>query len=225
VDYGGGVLLVLGVVVLEPPTANAHPSDFRTLTIDLIFESEGLVTIDAAVVESFGPGYEPFPSVDLRQQVAEDVTAALGLEGAAASINPELSKRYHEAGFFVVFDQPQPGNGESLRVDTAPFQAIAASANLDVLKLSVCSEIFETFDELSIDASDPGRAATDSRAERPWCEIWELGVDDPPVTISIGPFALPMTGFSLIQWWIAALAILTSGLILVEASRDKSLEA
>lgn len=66
-------------VIVAPLPASAHPSDFRTLTIDLIFGQTGLEVIDAAVVESSGPSYEPFPSVELRQAVAEEVLAALDL--------------------------------------------------------------------------------------------------------------------------------------------------
>ena len=54
--------VLLGMVTGD--TALAHPSDFDTLTIDLIFGADGLDTIDVAVVESTGSGYDPFPSVE-----------------------------------------------------------------------------------------------------------------------------------------------------------------
>ncbi|CAN5864757.1 hypothetical protein BH23ACT4_BH23ACT4_10660 [soil metagenome] len=89
----------MALVVGTPLTANAHPSDFQTLTIDLLFGADGLEAIDAAVVQSSGPSYEPFPSSELRQRVAEDVLNAMGLAELPLSIDSELSARYHEVGW------------------------------------------------------------------------------------------------------------------------------
>ncbi|MGH9894953.1 MAG: hypothetical protein ACREA0_23820, partial [bacterium] len=151
------LFVIIGITV-APPSASAHPSDFRTLTIDFIFGQDGLEAIDAAVVESSGPSYEPFPSVELRQAVAEEVLAALDLSDAAASIDAEMSERYHQVGFLITFEEPRPGHQETFQLDTNHLQAIAEDTNLERLKLSVCAEGSETSNAIEIHASRDGRA-------------------------------------------------------------------
>lgn len=131
------------------------------------------------------------------------------------SIDPELSERYHEVGFHVAFAPPRPGDSEPIRVDSAPLQRIAKDANLEKLKLSVCSESFDTFINLEIVASREGRAPIDSRAERPWCTIWELTAEGAPVTVTVDALALPMTGAHLIGMVVVASTVLAAGLIIV----------
>jgi len=213
--------LVAAFVTVLPLRAWSHPSDFQTLTIDLLFGGEGLEAIDAAVVESSGPTWEPFPSVELRDRVARDVLAALDLSGSAASIDSEMSERYHQVGFFVVMDKEQLEGNEFI-VNTAPLQAIAADTNLEQLKLSVCSEDSETFNDLEIDATREGRdPIRNNRNERSSCQVWEIAVDDPPVTVTVTTPSLPMTGLSLNGALTLALTLTITGLTIVTIDRRR----
>ena len=216
-------LCAMTVLGAFPLPAAAHPSDFRTLTLDLIFGPDGLVAVDAAVVEAVGPSYAPFPSAELRQAVAEQVLAALDLATSQASIDAELSERYHEVGFLITFEEPLPGQGEAFRVDTEQLQAIARNTNLDWLKLSVCAEDSETFNELEIQASSDGRAPADNTSERSWCQIWKLRTADSPVTISVRSSVLPRTGLSVIPAGTIGLVLLAGGLLVLRRERSSSL--
>jgi len=204
---------------MVPLPAGAHPSDFRTLTIDLIFGEDGLEAIDAAVVESTGPSYQPFPRTELRRRVAEEVLAALALSDSSASIDVEISERYHEVGFLITFEKPRPGHQAPLQFDTVQLQSVADDTNLERLKLSVCAEVAETFNALEVTASRNGRAPIDTRAERPWCRVWEVGVADSPVTFSIDALALPMTGLPLVPAAIAGLSLLAAGYVVLRSQR------
>lgn len=106
-----------------------------------------------------------------------------------------MSERYHQVGFFVVMDKEQLEVNEFI-VNTAPLEAIAAHTNLEQLKLSVCSEDSETFNDLGIDATreerDPIR---NNRNERSSCQVWEIAFDDPPVTVTSGISMSPCSGF------------------------------
>lgn len=210
------------VSTLLPFPARAHPSDFRTLTLDLIFGPEGLEAVDAPVVEATGPSYEPFPSQELRREVAEKALAALGVSDSPASIDAELSERYHEVGFLVTFEEPRPGQGRAFRFDTDQLQAIANDTNLDWLKMSVCAEDAETFNALEIEASTDGRAPADNTSERSWCQIWKLATADAPVTISIRSSVLPMTGLPVVLAGIAGLVLLAGGLFVLRRERSTS---
>jgi LPXTG-motif cell wall-anchored protein len=216
------LLSAMTVLTLFPLPATAHPSDFRTLTLDLIFGPEGLEAVDAAVVEATGPNYEPFPSAELRQAVAEKVLAALDVGNSSASIDAEMSERYHQVGFLVTFEEPRPGQGEAFRFDTDQLQAIAKDTNLDWLKLSLCAEDSETFNELEIQASTDGRAPADNTSERSWCQIWNLGTTDAPVTISVRSSVLPMTGLPVVSAGIAGLVLLAGGLLILRRQRSTS---
>lgn len=210
----------MALSLLAPLPVRAHPSDFRTLTLDLIFGPEGLKAVDAAVVEATGPSYEPFPSQELRREIAVEVLAALGVADSPASIDAELSERYHEVGFLVTFEEPLPGHADAFKIDTEQLQAIAKDTNLDWMKLSVCAEDSETFNGLDIQSSTDGRAPADNTSERPWCEIWRLGVADPEVTISVQPPVLPMTGLPSLPAGIAGLALLVGGLLVLRRQRQ-----
>lgn len=212
-------LVVVASLVVAPLTASAHPSDFRTLTIDLLFGADGLEAIEAAVVESSGPSYEPSPSVELRQAVAEEVVAALGIPNSAASIDAEMSERYHQVGFLITFEEPLPGQAKAFQFDTGQLQAIAQNTNLQWLKLGVCAEISETFDALDINASSDGRPPANNTSERPWCRIWRLETTDRPVTVNVQAVALPMTGLPVIPVGIAGLGLLASGILVVRSQR------
>jgi hypothetical protein len=117
----------------------------------------------------------------------------MGLTEAQVSINSELSERYHEVGFHIAFSPPLSIT-DPLQIDTGPLQLIADEANLKKLKLSVCSDSFDVFESLQIDATQPGRDPIDSKAERPWCRVWELQVDDAPISVTVASQTLPMTG-------------------------------
>jgi hypothetical protein len=210
--------VIVGLTVAPLP-ARAHPSDFRTLTIDLIFGQDGLEAIDAAVVESSGPGYEPFPSLELRQAVAEDVLAALDLSDAAASIDAAMSERYHQVGFLIKFEEPFPGHQETFQLDTNTLQAIAENTDLERLKLSVCADVSETFNALEIDASRDGRAPIYATNERPWCRTWEVAIADSPVTVSVQALALPQTGLPVVPAAIAGLSLLAAGYLILLRQR------
>lgn len=214
------LLCAMALSLLAPLPVRAHPSDFRTLTLDLIFGPEGLKAVDGAVVEATGPSYEPFPSQELRREVALDVLVALGVADSPASIDAELSERYHEVGFLVTFEEPLPGHGDVFQIDTEQLQEIAKDISLDWMKLGVCAEDSETFNGLDIQASSDGRAPADNTSERPWCEIWRLGVADPAVTISVQPPVLPMTGLPAVPAGIAGLALLVGGLLVLRRQRE-----
>lgn len=199
--------------------ARAHPSDFRTLTIDLIYGRQGLETIDAAVVEATGPSYEPFPSVEVRQSIGEVVLGALGLSASGATIDAELSERYHEVGFTVSFAAPRPGQGAPLEFDTAQLQTIATDTNLDRLKLSVCAIDSILFSQLVIDSSRPGREPDDSTSERDYCQIWEVDVEESPVSFIVSSPILPITGFRPLPVLAAGLALLTMGCVILRQHR------
>lgn len=187
--------------------------------MDLVFGPEGLEAIDAAVVESSGPGYEPFPSVELRHEVAEKVLAALDIAHSSASIDAEMSERYHEVGFLITLGKPLPGQGEAFRFGTGQLQAIADDTNLDWLKLSVCAVDSGTFDALDIQASTDGRAPVDNPSERPLCRIWKLRIADSPVTVSVQALALPMTGLPVVAAGVAGLGLLAAGFLVLRRQR------
>lgn len=212
---GMGVLAVLSFASV----ASAHPSDFRTLTIDLIFGAQGLETIDAAVVEAVGPSYAPFPSVELRQTVAEGVLQVLGLADFDATIDAELSLLYHEVGFAISFSKPFPGAQSSFSFDTGDLQVIAADTNLEYLKVGVCATDSTLFSQLEIDASKPGRQPYDSPAERRNCRIWELAIEDSPVLFSVTQPALPMTGFSFAILTAGGTLLILAGIVTIRTSR------
>jgi hypothetical protein len=222
------VVAITGLAVLAvlpiASVASAHPSDFRTLTIDLIFGGQGLETIDAAVVETAGPSYQPFPSVELRQAVALSVLQALGLADFDATIDPEVSQLYHGVGFAISFSEPLPGARSSFSFDTGDLQVIAADVNLDYLKVGVCATDSALFAQLRIDATRPGRKPVDTPAERRNCHIWELATEDSPVLFVVTPPALPMTGISFVGLLAAGgLLLIGAGLMTIRTSRGHHL--
>src|SRR5262245_56831671 len=115
--------------------AAAHPSDFATLTLDLLVGPDGLEAIDAAVVESAGPSHQPFPTSELKLAVATDVLGALHVPLDQVEIDGETSERYHEVGFLVRFHEPSFGTELPLSIDTTDLQRIAADRDMSGLKL------------------------------------------------------------------------------------------
>ena len=89
--------IATAVAVAVAAPVGAHPSDFNTLTIDLLISDESIV-IDAAMVQAT---YEPFPTTEEKQIVAVGVLDALGLAGANVDIDADLSDRYHDVGFTI----------------------------------------------------------------------------------------------------------------------------
>jgi hypothetical protein len=167
--------------------ASAHPSDFETLTLDLLLGPEGLQAIDAAVVSQPGPSYDPIPSEDDRRAVATTVLQALGIPADDAHIDATMSERYHEVGFTISLDQPFASAGDgSLRFETGPLEGIARDTGLKRLKLAVCDgwpdPLVDVRREtpsrpasftLRVDARSPGRESDQERQERPGCRVWE----------------------------------------------------
>jgi hypothetical protein len=216
--------LTLLFSVLVASAASAHPSDFRTLTVDLLFGPQGLEAIDAAVVEAKGPSYEPFPSVEYRQMVAASVLGALGLAESEAELDVELSERYHQVGFTIRFSRPS-ADRELLQFDTSQLQEVTTNLALDHLKVSVCAVEASLFPLLDIDASEPGRPPEARRQERSWCEIWLLSPDDTPVSISVMSPALPTTGTDIIPLAFTSLILFGMGIGLLGKVGQSHLES
>lgn len=185
----GVTLSPLGVFALALP-ATAHPSDFETLTLDFLVGPRGLEVIDAAVVESRGPSYQPFPTSEFKHEVAVDVLEALDVPLSDADIDAELSERYHEVGFLVRFKQPVLGAESPLSIDTAGLQRIVGDSGLRRLKLSLCgvtdgaaSADPSTLSEFDIQASQGGVAGLGRAA----CQAWVLAPTDQSVSIVVKP--------------------------------------
>jgi hypothetical protein len=192
-------LLVAGIGLsplgLVSAPATAHPSDFATLTLDLLVGPDGLEAIDAAVVESAGPSYQPFPTIELKHAVATDVLEALHVPPDQVDIDAETSERYHEVGFVVRFHEPSLGTEMPLSIDTTELQHIAANRDLSRLKLSICGITAgnkgpsqSTISRLDIQASQPGQPPT-GLDPRQACSVWALTTTDQPGSIVIDPRA------------------------------------
>jgi hypothetical protein len=200
---------------------DAHPSDFRTLTVDLVVGDGGLETVDAALVPADGQTFEPFPSVDARRAVASRVIAALALPADGATVDAENSERYHEVGFTIRVDA-RVGAAWDGRVDTAPFQQIVADEGLDRLKLSVCEAgvvIPGVAPDLTVVATRPGRTGV-SPNDREGCTTWALGAHEDPVTIAVGgPTTLAATGTGPLALVLGASALVL-GVLLIMVGQD-----
>jgi hypothetical protein len=188
----GATVTMPGFFALALP-ATAHPSPFETLTLDFLIGPKGLEIIDAAVVESSGPSYQPFPTSEFKRDVAVDVLNALHLSVSGVEIDAEMSVRYHEVGFLVRFYEPSLAATAPLSLNTAGLQEIVADRGLSHLRLSVCgvadgsdSPDQATFAGLDIQASQDSRLpAGPGRATA--CEVWALDPTDKPVSIVIKP--------------------------------------
>lgn len=216
------ILLLLSVAVALP--AEAHPSEFDTLTLDLLIGVEGLRWVDAAVVESAGPGYEPFPSPEKRHDVAVGVFEALEMPLEQVEIDADASARYHEVGFLAEFRQPSLGSNSVLRIDTADLQRLIADAGLERLKLSVCgvTQNPESSDPavltaLDVLATQSGRSATG--LDRPGCDVWALTAADAAVSITVRAEAPRDPGLNGILIPTAALAALLIAVVLLSVVR------
>ena len=206
---------VLGLVILiGTRSADAHPSDSETLTIDLLLSTDGLLTIDAAM--NPGPSYDLHQSESDRADVAAAVIESLGIDPANASINAALSDRYHEVGFVVRLREPYTnGSRGELQVESTRLQQIAAARNIKRLKLALCDTFTSDAARVSspfviaASATAPGREPDPQRIERYGCRVWEFGQTDTPVSIAarLVPRSLATTGGGLPSVAIGALLI------------------
>jgi hypothetical protein len=215
----GAAFSPLGLFALPVP-ATAHPSDFETLTLDLLVGPRGLEVIDAAVVESGGPSYEPFPTSDVKRDVALKVLGALDVASNGVVVDPEVSARYHEVGFLVRFKNPSLGAESPLRIDTTELQELVADETLSRLKLSVCgvaeganSPDPGALSALDIRATQPGRPP--AGLDREACEVWTLTPSDQPVSIVVKPKAAAETGVGVVRATVTALIVLVVGAALL----------
>jgi hypothetical protein len=193
-----------------------HPSDFETLTLDLLIGPDGLEAIDAAVVTSEGPGYEPLPRSELKRDVVLDVLAALDVPLGGVDLEVEMSERYHEVGFLVRFNEPSLGVEVPLHVETADLQATATEVGLDRLKVSVCgvtdralSPDHGMLSGLDVQANQVGRTAIS--LDRPACDVWTLTPNEQAASITITPHGLAATGFGVTGVAAAAVTALLVG--------------
>ena len=221
---GLAVLVIAG----SPESVAAHPSDFETLTVDLLLGARGLEVIDAAVVA--GPEYEPFPTPEQRRSIAEQIVAAIGISQDLTRVDAGMSDRYHEVGFTIHLQRPlSNAKRAALRIDTAPLQRIAANAKVEWLKVTFCdrsrrdplwpstpSTTIATAESLKllVDDEPPGRSPNTSRQERPGCRVWRLTADDASLTLTarLVPSASAKPGASTFPGSNAVAALVVIGL-------------
>lgn len=164
-----------------------HPSDFSTLTLDLLFGSDGLETIDAAVVSVAGPSYEPLPSEDRRRALALQVLDALGIPLAGAVVDASNSDRYHEVGFSIDLSPPiaYSDRGAPFQIQTGRLQQVTEAAGVRWLKLEICELTDEKAADFLVNGARPGRDH-DARNDRESCEVWQLAPGDVPLSLIVG---------------------------------------
>ena len=195
-----GAIIVAVVLLLVPARpAVAHPSDFDTLTLDMLIGPDGLAAIDAAVVQGSGPGYEPFPSATLKRDVADQVLSMLQIPTGGVEIDARASPRYHEVGFHISVADPSLGQTAALTVDTRDLLELARSHDMEQLKISVCGVADDgeqsdrqVLTDLDIRADRPGHAPTGQ--ERPNCRIWPVHHRDAALSLVVAPQQLADTG-------------------------------
>lgn len=207
--------ICLVLVLMLPGLARAHASDFETLTVDLIFGSRGLEVVDAAVVESSGPSYEPGPTIALRENVARRVLESLQLAATPVEIDLENSERYHWVGFTVRFLDPSLGGRPSVGIDSRPLQEIAADVGLQHLKLSICHT-----DSGAIDPRDLSRVS--SQSGDPGCRVWRLTSEGQAISTSVTLSRLPATGIPVLSASAVSTGFLLTGLVLLLATSTRS---
>lgn len=168
------------------PRADAHPSAFDTLTLDLLLDRGGLVLIDAAANHAT---YQEAPSPEQRATLAFAVLDALGVPRESLEVDSANSLLYHEVGFTIYLHQPFANTtvpGE-LRIDSRAFQEIAAGG-VGRLKLDVCRVAWPD-QTLALDADIPASAPDLSGAgaagfDRRDCASWTLQPDDAPISLT-----------------------------------------
>jgi hypothetical protein len=178
------VAVVAGTLL--PTAAGAHPSDLRTLTLDLLLDRGGLVLIDAAAPR-LTPGDRP-GAAD-RRELADEVLAALRVPRGTVEVDPADSLLYHEVGFTVWLHAPLANTavpGE-VRFDTRALQDLAAARAARLL-LDVCRVAFPD-QRLVVHATRPGATPAGSGAgsadwDRRDCAAWSLASTDAAVTVT-----------------------------------------
>lgn len=223
-------LLMVVLSLLIPRPLSAHPSASDTLTIDLLVGSDGLAAIDAAVVESEGPTYRPFPTTEQKRDVAIDVVDAFGLTDDDVNLDPEMSERYHQVGFYITLPPDSPHRLSSLSFDTARLQEITSELGLGYLRLSLCTTVLEgastsvyrdeIFDEMGMTASQPGQHSSDPN-QRPGCRLWLLEPEDPGVSINLPAPELPYTGANLLPIVAAVTMGIGLGVLILGTTRSR----
>lgn len=188
-----GLVALLALMELSAAPAQAHPSDFATLTLDFLVGPSGLEAVDAAVVASTGTPYETF-APEVRHDVALLVLQQLGVDPDAVSIELE-SERYHWVGFMIRFHEPTLGRTGPLMIETSELQRRTADLGLAHLKVSVCGVTpgaersdSRVLGELLIEATDGGRRPRGH--DREACRVWQLDPGDDPAVVQAGPTAL-----------------------------------
>jgi hypothetical protein len=213
--------IAASLIVGFAAVASAHPSDPETLTVDLLLGPEGLEVIDVAVVA--GVDYEPFPTVEQRRAIADQIMAALGIDEATTNVDSEMGERYHEVGFTIRLKQPfSDTKRKALRTGTAPLQQIARSAGAKWLKLEACDRSApDPFAEspsgttkksggsfvVRTDADRPGRPSNIWMNERQACRVWRLKTDGPAFTLTarLTPSSSATSGVNLLVVGMAVL--------------------
>lgn len=181
--------------MLSSSPASAHPSDFETLTVDLVFTSSGLHLVDGAVVESEGPAYDPFPTAQLRETVALAVLDAVGLNLADVSVDALSSERYHQVGFTIRLVESPSEDHTRINLNSQSLQVIAGSHGMKWLKLSICGQDEEVFGALVLESKTSSRQPNPQSQERRHCAVWRVGVEEEPIMVSAILPSLPRTGF------------------------------
>lgn len=222
----GDAIFAVVLSIAFPLELTAHPSEFDTLTLDFLFGPKGLEAIDAAVVQSEGPGYEPFPPPDFKRDVALDILQSMHVPLGTVDINVEMSERYHEVGFLVRFDAPSLGVSSPLLVDSSVLQRIASEARVSRLKLSVCGVTDgaggsdeNALAELDIRAS---RAGLRPRAgDREACRAWSVNTTDESISIEVKRKAAASNRLRVVSGAVAALAaiLILAALLVVRARK------
>jgi hypothetical protein len=179
--------------------AEAHPSNYETLTLDFLIGGDGLKWIDVAVVP--GTSYEPFATVEAKSDIARRILATLNVPVDDVSINPMLSALYHEAGFLITFKQPGLGFSSDLRINSTGIQRIAKDAGTRLLRLDICgaaespgSSDIDVLSGLDIDAKRPPNRPPDGFEDRGACKVWTMTTTEYAASITVRAESLPRTG-------------------------------
>ena len=201
-------VLVAALITTGVGEAAAHPADFDTLTLDFIVNARGLERVEGAVVESDGPGYEPFPSVTLKEEVVAHVLRAMAIERSKVSVDAAESELYHEVGFVivVVVDEQERGRDRLVQISSRSFGGFLEERGLDRVKISICGRSTEALRGRTITASKPGRPS--SERDRPGCEVWVVERDEPPLALSVESSSSERSGGGGGRAVLAALASL-----------------
>lgn len=191
----GLVVALLGTIgaggVAGPARSVAlHASDPDALTVDLIFDTRGLVLIDAAANRggvALVNGQRPKRRE--RAAIARGVVAGLAIPRERAAVDPRTSLLYHEVGFTVYLVPFSTGSAAEpeMSFGSGALQDVAERHEIATLKVEVCAaeDRLGPVAQLQIGSSSPGllvAPATDRD-----CTAWVLSATDPPVTVTVRP--------------------------------------